>query len=79
MSYKLIILPNTTSKKNGERMANMKETSVFLEKKMQKKKKKSSPQQQKGTLSGAHNLNVCLCCHSGILASQRTGDILIKA
>ena len=43
MSYKLIILPNTTSKKNGERMANLKETSVFLEKKMQKKKKKKFP------------------------------------
>ena len=48
MSYKLIILPNTTSKKNGERMANMKETSVFLEKKMQKKKKKVPHNNKKG-------------------------------
>ena len=43
MSYKLIILLSTTSKKSGERMANLKETSVFLEKKMQKKKKKKFP------------------------------------
>ena len=77
ISYKLIILLNTTSEKMVREWLTWRKPLFSWKRRC--KRKKSSPQQQKGTSSGAHNLNVCLCCHSGISTSQRTRDIVIKA